>query len=183
MAKVEDVVRVTVEPWVDQRGIVESVDGAYNIVRLDSSQHPDDVRELYPNEFVIVCQGCEHDEHEPGQCEVLHIYARGPNDPPGNQGCLCGFEFKTTITNSNEDAGWTVVTPDREEEKTDCEKYEDVLNCAHNAKESLEEVIHDIEDGPMPTNYRKSIGLALGHAAKLATEAQISFIVIEEEDE
>jgi hypothetical protein len=104
MAKVEDVVRVTTAPWEGERGIVEDVDGGYNIVRLDSSKHPDDVQELYPNEFIVLCQGCEHDPHEPGKCEVLHVYARGPNDPPGNQGCLCGIKLDTIITNSN--GGW-----------------------------------------------------------------------------
>ncbi len=103
MAKVEDVVRVTTAPWAGQRGIVERVDGAYNIVRLDTSQHPDDVQELYPNEFVVLCQECEHDKHEPGKCEVLHIYARGPNDPPGNQGCLCGYTLETVTTQSNDE--------------------------------------------------------------------------------
>ena len=107
MARVDDIVRVTVKPWVDQRGIIESINGAYNIVRLDSSRHPDDVRELYPNEFVVLCQSCEHDLHEPGKCEVLHVYARGPTDPPGNQGCLCGVNLGTLTTNSNEDTGWT----------------------------------------------------------------------------
>ena len=102
-------VRVTTPPWTDQLGTIESVDGAYNIIRLDSSQHPDDVQELYPNEFVVLCHRCEHDEHEPGQCKVLHIYARGPNDPPGNQGCLCGVDLKTVTTNSNNWGSWENV--------------------------------------------------------------------------
>jgi hypothetical protein len=102
MAKVEDIVRVTTAPWAGQRGIVESVDGAYNIVRLDTSQHPDDVQELYPNEFVVLCSGCEHDKHKPGNCEVLHIYER-PGSPPGNRGCLCGIKLDTVTTNNE---GW-----------------------------------------------------------------------------
>jgi len=97
-------VRVKTPPWADQLGTVEGIDSAYNIVRLDSSKHLDDVQELYPNEFVVLCHGCEHDEHEPGKCEVLHIYARGPNDPPGNQGCMCGIKLDNVITNNN--GGW-----------------------------------------------------------------------------
>ncbi len=97
-------VRVKTPPWTDQLGTVEGKDGAYNIVRLDSSKHLDDVQELYPNEFVVLCHECEHDEHEQGKCEVLHFYARGPNDPPGNQGCLCGIKLNNVTINSNE--GW-----------------------------------------------------------------------------
>ncbi len=107
MTKVEDVVRVTVTPWEGERGIVENVNGACNTIRLDSSQHPEDVQELYPTEFVVLCQGCEHDPHKPGKCEVLHVYARGPNDPPGNQGCLCGIKLDAVITNTNTNEGWT----------------------------------------------------------------------------
>lgn len=46
-----DRVRVTTPPWAGQLGTVESIDGAYHIVRLDSSAHKDDVQELYPCEF------------------------------------------------------------------------------------------------------------------------------------
>ncbi len=106
MAKVEDVIRVTTAPWAGQRGIVESVDGAYNIVRLDTSQHPDDVQELYPNEFVVLCPDCEHDKHESGKCEMLSFYTRGPNDPPGNQNCLCGMGLVVSHPSTNENAGW-----------------------------------------------------------------------------
>lgn len=69
MAKPENIVRVTTAPWEGERGIVESVDGAYHIIRLDSSQHPEDVQELYPNEFVVVtfCTGCD-DWHEGRRC-------------------------------------------------------------------------------------------------------------------
>jgi hypothetical protein len=56
---------------------------------------------LYPNEFVVLCQKCEHDPHEVGLCQVLHVYARGPNDPPGNQGCLCGIDLDAVITVSS----------------------------------------------------------------------------------
>ncbi len=47
-------VRVTVIPWAGELGTIESIDGAYHIVRLDSSKHPDDVQELYPNEFEVI---------------------------------------------------------------------------------------------------------------------------------
>ena len=49
--RVDDRVRVTTAPWAGQLGTIESIDGAYHIVRLDSSAHEDDVQELYPNEF------------------------------------------------------------------------------------------------------------------------------------
>jgi transcription antitermination factor NusG len=54
MSQVGDRVRVTTAPWAGTLGTIESVDGAYNIVRLDTSEHPDDVQELYPNEFEVV---------------------------------------------------------------------------------------------------------------------------------
>ena len=44
-------VRVTTAPWTGQLGTIESTNGEYHIVRLDSSAHEDDVQELYPNEF------------------------------------------------------------------------------------------------------------------------------------
>ena len=53
MAKPEDVVEVTTPPWKGQTGIVESVNGAYHIIRLDTSKHYEDVIELYPNEFEV----------------------------------------------------------------------------------------------------------------------------------
>ncbi len=66
----------------------------------------------------VLCHECEHDEHEPGKCEFLHIYKRGPNDPPGNQGCLCGIKLDTVIINSNEDAGWNFSALGGKENKT-----------------------------------------------------------------
>ncbi len=51
MSKIGDRVRVTTAPWAGQLGVIERIDGAYHIVRLDSSDHEDDVQELYPNEF------------------------------------------------------------------------------------------------------------------------------------
>ena len=65
----DDRVRVTTRPWADQLGTVESVDGAYCIIRLDSSKHHEDVHELYPSEFVVVtfCTGCD-DWHEGRRC-------------------------------------------------------------------------------------------------------------------
>jgi len=47
------------------------------------------------------CPLCMHATHEPGKCDVLHIYARGPNDPPGNQLCLCCHDFTIQTTVSN----------------------------------------------------------------------------------
>ena len=47
-------VEVTTAPWAGEFGTIESIDGAYHIVRLDSSKHPDDVKELYPNEFRVI---------------------------------------------------------------------------------------------------------------------------------
>ena len=58
------------------------------------------------------CKECEHDEHEPGDCIFLFIYARGPNDAPGNQGCMCGYTVETTIHESNDDRGWVNVNMD-----------------------------------------------------------------------
>jgi hypothetical protein len=65
----EDRVRVSSLPYNEQLGTVESVDGAYCIIRLDSSKHHEDVREFYPNEFVVVtfCTGCD-DWHEGRRC-------------------------------------------------------------------------------------------------------------------
>ena len=54
MSKVGDRVKVTTAPWAGTLGTIESIDGAYHIVRFDSSEHPDDVKELYPNEFEVV---------------------------------------------------------------------------------------------------------------------------------
>ena len=56
-----------------------------------------------------ICHDCEHDEHEPGDCTFLFVYARGPNDAPGNQGCLCGYTVESTLTKSNDDQGWLWV--------------------------------------------------------------------------
>ncbi len=39
------------------------------------------------------CDECGHDKHDPRECKFIYFYARGPNDPPGNQGCLCGYVF------------------------------------------------------------------------------------------
>ena len=47
------------------------------------------------------CPLCMHATHDPGKCAVLHIYARGPNDPPGNQLCLCCHDFTTQTIVSN----------------------------------------------------------------------------------
>ncbi len=65
----EDRVRVTGRPYSDQVGTVESVDGAYCVVRMDTSKHYEDVHEFYPNEFVVVtfCTGCD-DWHEGRRC-------------------------------------------------------------------------------------------------------------------
>jgi hypothetical protein len=65
----EDRVRVTAFPWGDQLGTVEHINGAYHTIRLDSSQHYEDVHEFYPNEFVVVtfCSGCD-DWHEGRRC-------------------------------------------------------------------------------------------------------------------
>jgi len=60
--------------------------------RLDRMTEGNDIKE---------CEACGHMEHDPGACSFLFIYARGPNDPPGNQGCLCGHDFKVTTTYSN----------------------------------------------------------------------------------
>jgi len=60
-----------------------------------------------PDEKEDKCDECRHDKHDPGECEVLHIYNRGPNDPPGNQRCLCGYVLDAIITCTNE--GWEKV--------------------------------------------------------------------------
>lgn len=49
----------------------------------------------------VMCSKCHHDRHEPGKCQTLYVYARGPTDPPGNQGCLCGL--KVTLTAKEHD--------------------------------------------------------------------------------
>ena len=49
--KIGDRVKVTTAPWTGELGTIENIDGAYHLVRLDSSKHPSDVKELYPNEF------------------------------------------------------------------------------------------------------------------------------------
>ncbi len=51
---VGDRVVVTTAPWVGALGTIENISGAYHTVRFDSSEHPDDVKELYPNEFKLV---------------------------------------------------------------------------------------------------------------------------------
>lgn len=48
------------------------------------------------------CEKCDHGEHAPGECEVLYVYARGPNDPPGNRRCLCGYVFEDLPFQSND---------------------------------------------------------------------------------
>lgn len=113
MSNVGNIVKVTIPPWIDAIGVVESEDGAYIIIRLDTSAHPDDILELYPNEFEVIvkkfnrrkddkCGECNHDRHDPKRCEVLYVYARGPRDAPGNQRCLCGYEFHFEQPQSNE---------------------------------------------------------------------------------
>ena len=54
MGRVGDRVRVTTAPWEGALGTIEDIDGGYHIVRFDTSEHPDDVHELYPNEFEIL---------------------------------------------------------------------------------------------------------------------------------
>lgn len=51
MSEVGDRVRVTTAPWAGTLGTIEHIDGAYHLVRFDTSKHPHDVHELYPNEF------------------------------------------------------------------------------------------------------------------------------------
>lgn len=51
------------------------------------------------------CEKCDHGEHAPGECEVLYVYARGPNDPPGNRRCLCGYVFENLPFQSNDGKG------------------------------------------------------------------------------
>ncbi len=48
------------------------------------------------------CPVCMHATHEPGKCVVLYVYERGPSDPPGNQWCLCGHDFKTHTFQGND---------------------------------------------------------------------------------
>jgi len=51
------------------------------------------------------CEKCKHPRHEAGECEVLYVYARGPTDMPGNQGCLCGYVIETFAYQSNDESG------------------------------------------------------------------------------
>jgi hypothetical protein len=53
---------------------------------------------------VAPCTLCPpHPVHPPGVCPILHFYARGPNDPPGNQRCLCGYTRTITITQTQQE--------------------------------------------------------------------------------
>lgn len=52
--RVGDKVRVTTAPWAGELGTIESIDGAYHVIRFDTSEHPDDVKELHPNEFDVI---------------------------------------------------------------------------------------------------------------------------------
>ena len=58
MSSVGSRVRVTTAPWAGELGTIENIDGAYHLVRFDSSKHPDDVKELYPNEFETLDVSC-----------------------------------------------------------------------------------------------------------------------------
>jgi len=46
-------------------------------------------------EDIVLCHVCEHDPHKHGECKVIRFYTRGPNNPPGNQRCLCGYGMET----------------------------------------------------------------------------------------
>ncbi len=46
-----DRVRITTAPWVGELGVIERVNGGYHIVRMDKSEHKDDVHEFYANEI------------------------------------------------------------------------------------------------------------------------------------
>ncbi len=76
--KIADRVKVTTAPWAGQLGTIESIDGEYHIVRLDSSAHKDDVQELYPNEFEKLAEdecrvaGCDGGFHCP-KCGGHHF--------------------------------------------------------------------------------------------------------------
>lgn len=58
-----DRVRVTIAPWAGQLGTIESIDGEYHSVKLDSSTHKDDVQELYPCEFETIGEKEEDDDY------------------------------------------------------------------------------------------------------------------------
>jgi hypothetical protein len=51
--KVGDRIQITTAPWQGEQGVIESVNGAYHLVRRDGV-HPDDIIELYPNEMRLV---------------------------------------------------------------------------------------------------------------------------------
>jgi hypothetical protein len=92
--KIDDRVRVTTPPWAGQLGTIESINGAYHIVRLDSSEHEDDVQELYPNEFEKLPE--EKDEDEDYCCGA------GFHCPK------CGGHHFGTDSQSESSANWTV---------------------------------------------------------------------------
>lgn len=48
---VGDRICIKVAPWKGEQGIIESINGYYHIIRRDGCFHPDNVIELYPNEF------------------------------------------------------------------------------------------------------------------------------------
>lgn len=48
-----DRVRAIVKPWEGKQGTIVRVDGAYVWIRLDDSEDPKDIIELYPCEFEL----------------------------------------------------------------------------------------------------------------------------------
>jgi len=52
-----------------------------------------------------LCLDCGHPIHNKGHCEVLFFYTRGPNDLPGNQRCLCGYDLPTLESFNNSPNG------------------------------------------------------------------------------
>lgn len=48
-----------------------------------------------------LCEECTHTMHLPGKCNFLYIYDRGPNSPPGNRRCLCGYIVEFSEIESN----------------------------------------------------------------------------------
>lgn len=112
MTEVGDRVKVTTAPWAGTLGVIESIDGAYHIVRLDTSKHPDDVRELYPNEFEVIMEARMTDEQGPTPATV---FDRVLNITLQNEGGYVSAEQARAIGDDGKatNMGITQVTLDR----------------------------------------------------------------------
>lgn len=42
---------------------------------------------------MALCNLCNHEHQEDDWCGMIIVYSRGPDDPPGNRRCLCGYDL------------------------------------------------------------------------------------------